>query len=81
MSPMKTCRHQFEVQNEAQTAAFGRALGQLLQPGLVLALVGDLGAGKTRLVQAIVADIAGDEVAVTSPTFVLIHEYVGRLVI
>ncbi|MEX1232241.1 MAG: tRNA (adenosine(37)-N6)-threonylcarbamoyltransferase complex ATPase subunit type 1 TsaE [Planctomycetaceae bacterium] len=77
MSPQKSCRHQFAVHNEAETAAFGELLGRLLTPGLVIALVGDLGAGKTRLVQAIVATAIGTEVDVTSPTFVLIHEYAG----
>ena len=82
MSPQNSCRHAFAVANEAQTAAFGESLGRLIEPGLVIALVGELGAGKTRLVQAIVASAIGTEIDVTSPTFVLIHEYVGdRLVI
>ena len=71
------CRHQIEVQSESETAEFGKLLGRSLLPGLVIALVGDLGAGKTRLVQAIVASAIGADVDVTSPTFVLIHEYSG----
>lgn len=77
MPGQKSCRRQFDVHSEAETAAFGRQLGKLLDPGLVVALVGDLGAGKTRLVQAIVASAIGSEIDVTSPTFVLLHEYAG----
>ncbi|MDA0832258.1 MAG: tRNA (adenosine(37)-N6)-threonylcarbamoyltransferase complex ATPase subunit type 1 TsaE [Planctomycetota bacterium] len=77
MSEQKTCRRQFAVQNETETAAFGELLGRLLTPGLVIALVGDLGAGKTRLVQSIVASSIDKDIEVTSPTFVLIHEYAG----
>jgi tRNA threonylcarbamoyladenosine biosynthesis protein TsaE len=55
-------------------------LGRLAPPGLVLGLVGTLGAGKTTFVRS-VAEGAGvpDSRVVSSPTFVLIHEYQGRL--
>jgi tRNA threonylcarbamoyladenosine biosynthesis protein TsaE len=64
----------------AVTQAFGRRLGQQLWPGAVIALVGELGAGKTQLARAIAEglDIA-DSRAVTSPTFVLVQEYAARL--
>jgi tRNA threonylcarbamoyladenosine biosynthesis protein TsaE len=64
----------------AATHTLGRKLGMLLLPGSVVALVGPLGAGKTHLVRAIAEglDIA-DGRLVTSPTFVLIQEYPGRL--
>ena len=69
----------FNATDEAATAAFGRALAERLPPRTVVALIGPLGAGKTRLVQA-VAEAAGvDRREVISPTFVLIHEYEGRL--
>jgi tRNA threonylcarbamoyladenosine biosynthesis protein TsaE len=45
----------------------------------VVALVGDLGAGKTRLVQAAAEGLGVDPSVVNSPTFVLIQEYEGRL--
>jgi tRNA threonylcarbamoyladenosine biosynthesis protein TsaE len=65
------------VASEAETAALGAALARVLPPGIVVALDGTLGAGKTRLVQA-VAEAAGiDRREVTSPTFTLIHEYDG----
>jgi tRNA threonylcarbamoyladenosine biosynthesis protein TsaE len=62
------------------TQALGRRLGKLLFPGAVVALVGPLGAGKTHLVRAIAEGLeVRDSRLVTSPTFVLIQEYPGRL--
>jgi tRNA threonylcarbamoyladenosine biosynthesis protein TsaE len=60
------------------TAALGRGLADLLVPGDVLALVGPLGAGKTRLVQGIAAGL-GVAGRVTSPTFVLVRRHEGRV--
>jgi tRNA threonylcarbamoyladenosine biosynthesis protein TsaE len=48
-------------------------------PGTVVALVGHLGAGKTRLAQAVAEAFGVNRDAVTSPTFVLLQEYAGRL--
>jgi tRNA threonylcarbamoyladenosine biosynthesis protein TsaE len=45
----------------------------------VLALIGELGAGKTALVRGIAAGLGTPPVFVSSPTFVLVHEYRGRL--
>jgi tRNA threonylcarbamoyladenosine biosynthesis protein TsaE len=62
----------------ADTEAAGRALAALLAAGDVIALGGDLGAGKTALVQALARGLGlPSEVRVTSPTFTLVHEYVG----
>lgn len=63
-----------------ETLAIGRQLGAALAPGHVLALVGPLGAGKTHFVKGL-ARGAGvdDDRKVTSPTFVLVNEYVGRI--
>ncbi|MEW6182204.1 MAG: tRNA (adenosine(37)-N6)-threonylcarbamoyltransferase complex ATPase subunit type 1 TsaE [Bacillota bacterium] len=60
------------------TRALGELLGRLLKPAGVVALLGNLGAGKTCFTQGVAR---GLEVAeqVTSPTFVLIKEYRGRL--
>ena len=58
--------------------AWGRRLGAEAFPGLVVGLVGPLGAGKTTLVRAIVDGAGGNPAAVTSPTFVLVQEYEGR---
>jgi tRNA threonylcarbamoyladenosine biosynthesis protein TsaE len=53
---------------------WGEALGARLEPPAVVTLEGDLGAGKTTLVQAIARGY-GVRDAVTSPTFALVHEY------
>ncbi len=64
---------------EDDTREFARSLGEVAPPGLVVALVGDLGAGKTRLVQSAAEGLGVDPAVVNSPTFVLIQEYEGRL--
>lgn len=70
-------RFTYHAADEAATAALGAALAEGLPDGATVALCGTLGAGKTRLVQAI-AEAAGiDRREVVSPTFVLIHEYRG----
>ncbi len=55
---------------------FGRTVAETLQRGDVLALSGDLGAGKTHFVKGLTAGLGADA-PVTSPTFTLIHEYIG----
>jgi tRNA threonylcarbamoyladenosine biosynthesis protein TsaE len=60
----------------AETFAHGRALATTLRAGDVVALDGDLGAGKTHFVKGIAAGL-GCEGDVTSPTFTLVHEYTG----
>ena len=60
------------------TRALGRALGETLAPGAVVACVGPLGAGKTCFLQGL-AEGLGVETPVTSPTFVLVNEYRGRV--
>jgi tRNA threonylcarbamoyladenosine biosynthesis protein TsaE len=69
-----------DVQTLDETEAFGRRLGEALFPGAVVALIGQLGAGKTQLARAVAIglDIANPAV-VNSPTFVLIQEYAARL--
>jgi len=63
-----------------ETVALGETLGQNLQGGQVIALVGDLGTGKTHLIKGIALGLeVADVDAVTSPTFTLINEYQGRL--
>lgn len=59
-----------------ETIAWGRQLGERLQPPLLILLSGDLGTGKTTLTKGIVAGLhAASEDDVTSPTFTLLHEY------
>ena len=61
-----------------ETAAAGEALGRTLRPGDVVALYGELGSGKTCLIQGLVRGL-GVSTPATSPTFVLVNEYRGRL--
>lgn len=60
----------------SDTAALGGRIAAELRPGDVVALRGEMGAGKTCLTQAIV-EALGSPAAVTSPTFTLVHEYGG----
>ncbi len=63
----------------ADTEALGEKFGRAAARGWVIALSGDLGAGKTQFVKGFVAGL-GSNAEVTSPTFVLVHEYEdGRL--
>lgn len=60
------------------TNSFGRKLAELLQPGDMITMEGDLGAGKTTLTKAIGAGL-GVKRTINSPTFTIIKEYEGRL--
>ncbi len=60
----------------AETFSMGEKLASSLRAGDVLALDGDLGAGKTQFIKGIAAGL-GHTGAVTSPTFTLVHEYTG----
>lgn len=71
---------EFVSQSLDDTDRLGQLIASAARPGDVLALVGTLGAGKTRLVQAIAVAVGNDAQQITSPTFVLLNEYVaGRL--
>ena len=64
-----------ETASPEATMALGEQLAGALQSGDVLALYGDLGAGKTHLVKGIARGLGGQPQDVTSPTFTLIQEY------
>ena len=64
--------------NPARTRAIGRALGRRTEAGSVLALSGELGAGKTQLAKGVAEGLRVIGV-VNSPTFVLMNEHPGRL--
>ncbi len=68
----------FEAGDEAATDRLGSMLAGVLPPGTVVALLGTLGAGKTRLVQAIAAACGVPREDVVSPTFVLCQQYRGK---
>ena len=68
-----------ESTSPEETMGLGRRVGAACPPGTLLALVGDLGAGKTRFVKGVAAGLGIAEDAVTSPTFVLMNLHPGRL--
>jgi tRNA threonylcarbamoyladenosine biosynthesis protein TsaE len=62
------------------TGRLGQVIGSVLRGGETIALYGPLGAGKTALVRGIAQGLGAPPAVVTSPTFVVIHEYdQGRL--
>jgi len=65
-----------DTQSIEETLRFGERLSAELRPGDVLALSGDLGAGKTALIKGVARGL-GVTRDVTSPTFTLVHEYSG----
>lgn len=67
-----------ELKGIEETDRFGKRLGELVQPGDVICLNGDLGAGKTTLSKS-VGEGLGVEEYITSPTFTIINEYEGRI--
>lgn len=67
-----------EIGSVAETDRLGAAIAEAVGPNVTLGLVGPLGAGKTRLVRGVAEGLGVDPRAVSSPTFVLIHEYGGR---
>ena len=65
----------FESSSEAETRHLGRRFGGVLSKGDIVALVGDLGAGKTQFVKGVASHFGVDERDVSSPTFTIAHEY------
>ena len=63
--------------SEAETRAIAAALAPSLEPGAVILLSGDLGAGKTAFVRGLAEGLGLSPDDVTSPTFTLVHEYRG----
>ena len=71
--------NKFHSRSPAETKKFGELLGRRLKAGDVVTLAGELGAGKTTLVKGIAKGLGvRSDKEVSSPTFVLIHEYSGR---
>jgi len=71
---------ELDTDGPEQTMRLGRVLGAILPAGAVIALTGELGAGKTVLAKGIAQGLGvKDEREVTSPSFVLINEYEGRV--
>ncbi|HOK06210.1 MAG TPA: tRNA (adenosine(37)-N6)-threonylcarbamoyltransferase complex ATPase subunit type 1 TsaE [Syntrophales bacterium] len=73
-------RRVFRTDGPAATVELGRKIGARLTAGDVVALIGDLGTGKTCLTEGIARGLGVPEsFPVTSPTFTLVNEYPGRL--
>lgn len=71
----------FRTRSVEGTLALGERIAEFIQPPLVVILRGEVGAGKTTLVKGIAAALgAATEDDVTSPTFTIVHEYVGTKV-
>jgi tRNA threonylcarbamoyladenosine biosynthesis protein TsaE len=69
----------FTTSSEQETFALGQELAAALQPGTFVLLKGDLGAGKTAFVRGMAAGLGANPDDVSSPTFVLVQHYRGRL--
>lgn len=68
------------LNDEAATLDLGRLLGEILEPGDVVLLTGDLGVGKTVLARGLALGLGvGDEYTIASPTFTLLNVYPGRI--
>src|SRR5437867_13072208 len=72
-----TSAPEFNSDSPDETRVLGERLGTLLQPGDVLLLSGELGAGKTTFVQGLARGL-GFQGSVSSKSFVLLGEYAGR---
>lgn len=70
---------QFQADSLQETAELGKAVGRVIQSGLLITLQGTLGAGKTNLVQSIAEGLQIDRSSVVSPTFTLIQVHQGRM--
>ena len=69
----------FTTNSEQETFTLGTIVAAALQPGTFVLLHGDLGAGKTAFVRGMAAGLGANPDDVSSPTFVLIQHYKGRL--
>lgn len=70
----------YVTRSPEETEQLGRRLAEKLQGGEVLALFGGLGMGKTAFTRGIAAGLGVDS-GVSSPTFALVHDYAGRLMV
>ena len=66
-------------EDENQTIQVAKELSELLEPGDVIALNGNLGAGKTRFVRALAVAAGVEDSAISSPTYMIVQSYIARL--
>ena len=70
----------FQTKSTSETIRFGKSIGSFLLPGDVIALVGELGTGKTQFIKGLAAGVGvGKPTYISSPSFTLINEYPGRV--
>jgi len=74
-------RYEFFSNSPTATLNLGKKIGECLQTGSIIALTGELGCGKTLLTRGICAGLDVPPRQVSSPTFVLVNEYQGRLLV
>ena len=78
-NPKSEAAVEFTSGSVEETQAFGGRLGQLLRPGDVVALDGELGSGKTTFIQGLAKGLGRAPETIKSPTFVLMREYPGEV--
>ena len=83
MSASKSAKkmHVFFSNGPAATLRFGRRLGEKMTAGSVIALVGELGCGKTLFTRGLCSGLGIPGKEVNSPTFAFVNEYRGRLAV
>jgi tRNA threonylcarbamoyladenosine biosynthesis protein TsaE len=70
----------FQTQSTSETIRIGKSIGSLLLPRDVVALVGELGTGKTQFIKGLAAGMGvGKPTYISSPSFTLINEYAGKV--
>jgi tRNA threonylcarbamoyladenosine biosynthesis protein TsaE len=69
-----------QTQSTSETVRIGKGIGSLLRSGDVVALVGELGTGKTQFIKGIAEGLGvGKPAYISSPSFTLINEYLGKV--
>ena len=77
---LETITFELTTRSPHQTLRLGAFLGKMISAGTVVALIGNLGSGKTTLAKGIAKGLGvRDEREVTSPSFVLVNEYRGQV--
>ena len=77
---MKNDRFSVLTHSPEETREIGKIVGSVAMPGSVIALTGELGAGKTCFIQGVARGVGTpDDYYITSPTYTIINEYPGRL--
>ena len=78
-SQVSSFKYQITTHSVEETKKLGKKIGECVKAGTVLALIGDLGSGKTSFVQGLARGLeVPDGYYITSPSYTLINEYPGR---